>query len=661
MRGLAPNEIIVDLFCGGGGATQGIEQAGYVVSECVNHCPTAIATHQANHPATNHRRGDVWENPPEMVAAGRPVGLLWASPDCRHFSRARGAAPVSRRVRDLAWVVTEWATSLPPAAPRVILVENVPEFVTWGPLRRKRDANNKPMSDAQGRALMEPVPERRGVTFKRWVRTLERAGYKVEWKVLDAADFGAASRRKRLFVMARRDGQPIVWPEASHGKIDALQGHDGSGQSRWRRGGHVPLLPISQASKSQAHDYARLSEFDGAGEAVHIQGGASRHSSYGSVREPHRRAADIIDWSDLGTSIFERERPLKDKTLARIAEGVRRYVLNDPAPFLLRVTQTGGGAGGGWHVSHVDASMPAQTTRQDLAVVSPVLATTGYGERDGQRPRVAHVAELLGTCVDGVKQAIASPVLAVCAHGDGHDGTKRWGRGALPVDESLNAIHAGGNNFALAVPLLQSAGAPDCRAVPASDALGTVLPRDHRAMVAPALAHLNHGGKQVSEVDDPLRTVVSGGMHHGIVAPVLVNNTSGHTGGSVKSPAPTITTGGHAALVAALMLKFYGNETGGQSAKLPLGTVTTLDRHAVVCVVLDGQQYVIVDILFRMLKPKELAAAMAFPAHYVWPRTQREAVRLIGNAVSPVMSEALTVAAIGEGPRREAGRNAEAA
>jgi DNA (cytosine-5)-methyltransferase 1 len=625
MPGLAPNEIIVDLFCGGGGATQGIEQAGYVVSECVNHCPTAIATHQANHPATNHRRGDVWENPPEMVAAGRPVGLLWASPDCRHFSRARGAAPVSRRVRDLAWVVTEWATSLPPAAPRVILVENVPEFVTWGPLRRKRDANNKPMSDAQGRALMEPVPERRGVTFKRWVRTLERAGYKVEWKVLDAADFGAASRRKRLFVMARRDGQPIVWPEVTHGQLQHQDQFDSSRRGLGARAG-------SAAGVSASHR-----------------------------RAGRRRAADIIDWSDLGTSIFERERPLKDKTLARIAEGVRRYVLNDPAPFLLRVTQTGGGAGGGWHVSHVDASMPAQTTRQDLAVVSPVLATTGYGERDGQRPRVAHVAELLGTCVDGVKQAIASPVLAVCAHGDGHDGTKRWGRGALPVDESLNAIHAGGNNFALAVPLLQSAGAPDCRAVPASDALGTVLPRDHRAMVAPALAHLNHGGKQVSEVDDPLRTVVSGGMHHGIVAPVLVNNTSGHTGGSVKSPAPTITTGGHAALVAALMLKFYGNETGGQSAKLPLGTVTTLDRHAVVCVVLDGQQYVIVDILFRMLKPKELAAAMAFPAHYVWPRTQREAVRLIGNAVSPVMSEALTLAAIGEGPGRAASRKGEAA
>jgi DNA (cytosine-5)-methyltransferase 1 len=498
MRGLAPNEIIVDLFCGGGGATQGIEQAGYVVSECVDHCPTAIATHQANHPATNHRRGDVWENPPEMVAAGRPVGLLWASPDCRHFSRARGAAPVSRRVRDLAWVVTEWATSLPPAAPRVILVENVPEFVTWGPLRRKRDANNKPMSDAQGRALMEPVPERRGVTFKRWVRTLERAGYKVEWKVLDAADFGAASRRKRLFVMARRDGQPIVWPEVTHG-CSQSDGRWASGDQRSGVGEATARLGRGRRSnrdrsarqigtsdwtrrehdKGQGHGQQRCNSSGSRDAASAGQARQNRGLGVQVPRHSRRRAADIIDWSDLGTSIFERERPLKDKTLARIAEGVRRYVLNDPAPFLLRVTQTGGGAGGGWHVSH--------------------------------------------------------------------------------------------------------------------------------------------------------------------------------------SPAPTITTGGHAALVAALMLKFYGNETGGQSAKLPLGTVTTLDRHAVVCVVLDGQQYVIVDILFRMLKPKELAAAMAFPAHYVWPRTQREAVRLIGNAVSPVMSEALTLAAIGEGPRREAGRKGEAA
>ena len=211
---LRADEIVVDLFCGGGGATQGIEDAGLMVHECVNHDATAISTHALNHPSTNHRQSDIWHSDPKVVAAGRPVGLLWASPDCRHFSRARGAAPVSKSVRDLAWIVPAWAKAV---APRVIIVENVPEFTTWGPIRAKVCPAGKRVKDAGGRVMMEPVPEKRGQTFKRWRRMLERLGYVVEWRVLDAADFVAASRRKRLYVIARRDGQPITWPEVTHG------------------------------------------------------------------------------------------------------------------------------------------------------------------------------------------------------------------------------------------------------------------------------------------------------------------------------------------------------------------------------------------------------------------------------------------------------------
>jgi DNA (cytosine-5)-methyltransferase 1 len=572
LGGVRPGEIVVDLFCGGGGATQGIEDAGLMVHECVNHCPTAIATHAENHPTTNHRRGDVWKNTPEAVAAGRPVAMLWASPDCRHFSRARGAAPVSRRVRDLAWVVTKWAAST--AAPRVIIVENVPEFLEWGPTRARKDERGRAVMDEQGRAVLEPVPERKGQTFRRWRRMLERAGYAAEWRVLDAADFGAASRRKRLYVIARRDGQAVCWPEVTHGPRD-LQGagadHRDGGDGRRDQPG------------------ARTVQPQGAG-----RDGAQR---------PHRAAAEVIDWSDLGTSIFDRPRPLKPKTLARIAEGIRRYVLSDPAPFVLRVTQTG--EGGGWKVRGVDEPLPTATTRQDLAVctpivapqnsgvfgqrvdrpgptitgkghqslITPVLATTGYGERPGQRPRCAAVSELLGTCVNAVKQGLVSPVL-------------------------------------------MSAGGPECRAVPASDPLGTVLPRDHRALVAPVLGVLRN---------------------HADAVPVT-------------GPAPTVCSGGnHAALVAALLVKFYGAEKGGQDARKPLGTVTTRDRHGLVCVAIEGVEFVIVDILFRMLKPRELAAAMGFPAHYRWPATQRDAVRLIGNAVSPPQAAALVRANLPRG------------
>lgn len=717
---LVDGEIVVDLFCGGGGATQGIEDAGLMVHECVNHCPTAIATHEVNHPQTNHRRGDVWKNKPAVVAAGRPVGLLWASPDCRHFSRARGAAPVSRRVRDLAWVVTRWAKDLSATGqgPRVIIVENVPEFLTWGPIREKRDGR-KLVRDASGNVLMEPIPEKSGQTFRKWKRMLERCGYVVDWKVLDAADFGAASRRKRLYVIARRDGLPIVWPEATHvsnrkqtGQGRRVQRSVSTGNSgdrdegRWEGSG----------------DDRQISGFDAGGTHPSRLAGGNRGrvsagpDSQGALK-PHRTAAEIIDWSDLGTSIFDRKRPLQPKTLARIAEGIRRYVLNDPAPFVLRVTQ---GDGRGWHVTPADAPLNTQTTRQDLAVCTPVVApqnggvygqrvdepgptittkghqavispvlvgaggpvyaakprpsdqplntviaedhravvspvlqqirgdvagkdvrepiptitagngpgrgagaahaigvstpvlvTTGYGEREGQRPRCQAIADLLGTCVNGAKQAVVSPVL-------------------------------------------MSAGGPECAAVPADRPMGTVLPRDHRAIVTPVLMN-NTTGHTGGPVTDPAPTVTTGGQA-GVVAPVMAFlNHGGKQVGGVDEPLRTVVAGGgHAGLVAALMVSFYGNNKGGHRADMPLHTVTTLDRHGLVCVLIDGVEFVMVDILFRMLKPRELAAAMGFPATYQWPKTQREAVRLIGNAVSPPQAKALTRAVFprGRGERK---------
>lgn len=620
---LLQGEIVVDLFAGGGGATCGIEAAGLVVHECVNHSATAIETHAANHPETNHRCGDVWGNAPEAVANGRPVGLLWASPDCRHFSRARGAAPVSGRVRSLAWVAVKWAKELPARQkPRIIIIENVAEFIEWGPTRAKVDERGRAMTDPQGRTLLEPVPERKGETFRKWVRSLKREGYEVDWRVLDAAQPyvgnslpGAACRRKRLFVIARRDGMPVCWPEVADGRLDDDQA------------GRDVAVRLREAGSRREHD-------------AH-QTASPRQPSVSGVRSGStaRCAADIIDWTDLGSSIFDRKKPLADKTLARIAEGIRRYVLNDPAPFVLRVTQTGG-AGVGGSVRSVRENVPTQTTRQDLAVATPIvtkmyggerrsfvggqrvdrplgspttvdhhalatplLATVGYGERAGQRPRVAQVHELLGTCVNGVKQGLVSPVLM--HNTTGHTGGR--------VDGTLPTVTTGGQTgmvSPLLAPMTMSAGGPECKAEPADRTLGTVLTRDHRALVAPVLTTLrqNTGPTRVDEV---------GGMN-------------------------TVTASGtHAGLVAALMVKFYGNESGAHRADASLGTVTTKDRHALVCVMIDGTEYVIVDILFRMLKPSELADAMGFPASYVWPKTQREAVKLIGNAVSPPMAEAL--------------------
>jgi DNA (cytosine-5)-methyltransferase 1 len=625
MGGQLPGEINVDLFAGGGGATCGVEDAGLVVHECVNHSAVAIATHAANHPATNHRQGDVWGNAPAAVAAGRPVGLLWASPDCRHFSRARGAAPVSGRVRSLAWVVVKWAQELPePQRPRIIIVENVAEFLTWGPTRAKVGADGRPARDPQGRVLVEPVPGREGETFKRWVRALKRAGYTVEWRVFDAADFGAACRRKRLFVIARRDGLPIGWPEVvdaqSLGRTERRTEAGRVVSARSDREG-IQAVGMRDAASLPRGVHAGLAGSErGAGEWAERTTGRHRASGQSAYGRPARCAADVIDWSDLGTSIFGRPKPLADKTLARIAEGIRRHVIDTAEPFILRLTH---GEGWGAKVAGVDGPLPTQTTRQDLAlcvpvvqafrgnaqpcavgvpmptitagngpgrgagaghalgmysaVCAPFVATVGYGEREGQRPRVQAVGELLGTLVGAGKHALVAPVLM-------HNTTHHTGG---PVTGPLPTITTGGQT----------------------------------ALVAPVLTTLRaHTGP--TRADEPLRTITSGGTHAG--------------------------------LVAALLVKFYGTAKGGQDLREPLGTVTTVDRHGLVVVRLDGQEFVIVDILFRMLKPRELAAAMGFPDGYVWPKTQREAVRLIGNAVSPPMARALVAANLprGRGERR---------
>jgi DNA (cytosine-5)-methyltransferase 1 len=255
------DEIVVDLFAGGGGASTGIEQAlGYPPHIAINHDPEAVALHQANHPQTRHFVSDVFEVDPVAVTEGRPVGLLWASPDCKHFSKAKGGKPVSKKIRSLAWVVVKWAKAV---RPRVILLENVEEFQTWGPLG----------------ADSRPCPLRKGRTFRRWKRSLEQLGYTVEHRELRACDYGAPTIRKRLFLVARRDGAPIVWPDPTHAAPGSL------------------LLRARKA-------------------------------------KPWRTAADCIDWSIACPSIFERTRELADATKRRIAKGVMRYVVEAKEPFI---------------------------------------------------------------------------------------------------------------------------------------------------------------------------------------------------------------------------------------------------------------------------------------------------------------------------------------
>lgn len=251
--------LVVDNFAGGGGASTGIEAAlGRPVDVAINHDPEAVAMHAANHPATRHYCQSVWRADPLEVTGGQPVELAWFSPDCKHFSKAKGGKPVEKNIRDLAWVVVLWAKRVRPS---IIMLENVEEFRTWGPL------------NADGM----PCPDRRGQTFDAWTRELRKLGYKVEWRELRACDYGAPTSRKRLFLIARCDGLPIVWPKPTHGP--------------------------------------------------------------GLI--PYRTAASIIDWSVPCPSIFERERPLTDNTCRRIAAGIVRYVINAAEPFIVPITHHG--------------------------------------------------------------------------------------------------------------------------------------------------------------------------------------------------------------------------------------------------------------------------------------------------------------------------------
>jgi DNA (cytosine-5)-methyltransferase 1 len=308
------SDLVIDLFAGGGGASTGIEQAiGRAVDIAINHDPEAVSLHQANHPQTEHYVSDVFEVQPLAVTRGRAVGLLWASPDCKHFSKAKGGKPVSKRVRGLAWVVVKWAKLV---RPRVICLENVEEFQTWGPL----------LEDGR------PCPDRKGKTFARWVAQLRNLGYVVEHRELRACDYGAPTIRKRLFLVARCDGQPIVWPEPTHGAPNSL--------------------PV-KARKLK----------------------------------PWRTAAECIDWSITAPSIFERARPLADATCRRIAKGIMRYVVEAAEPFIVGV----GGRAGQSPERPLSKPMGTITSKGDAALAVPTLISMGHGERPGQQPRVPGV------------------------------------------------------------------------------------------------------------------------------------------------------------------------------------------------------------------------------------------------------------------------------
>jgi DNA (cytosine-5)-methyltransferase 1 len=479
---LRQGEIAVDLFAGGGGASRGIELAtGISPAVAINHDPAAIEMHSANHPDTFHYCESVFDVKPLDATQGAPVGLLWASPDCTHFSRAKGGKPRSQKIRGLAWIVVTWAIAV---APRIIHLENVPEFRTWGPLNKKG----------------KPIKARAGETFREFIGQLEALGYVVEHQVLVAADYDTPTTRKRLFLTARRDGEPIVWATPTNGK---------SGKPK-----------------------------------------------------PWRTAAECIDWSLPCPSIFmtraearqwkrdtgqQVKRPLADATCRRIARGIVRYVLNGQpfivqvahgdhvrrpgdrvtgmyqplgtttktnchafvAPTLIGIDQRGSGDSAAWRA---DQPMTTVTRENRHALVAPTLIQAGYSEREGQAPRVLDILRPMGAITaGGNKHALVAAFLAK------HNGVTT----GQSLEEPTHTIAGNINKAVIAAHLMvfrqNSRGCGLDEPMPTvTSGAGSVRPAGAAhamAVVAAFLVQYYSSGGMDQSLDDPLATVVTKARH----------------------------------------------------------------------------------------------------------------------------------------------------
>ncbi|SEO77026.1 DNA (cytosine-5)-methyltransferase 1 [Luteibacter sp. UNC138MFCol5.1] len=610
---LRPGEIVVDFFAGGGGASEALRQAlGRDPDVAVNHDPDAIAMHAANHPFTRHMEADVWAVDILREVAGRLVGWFHASPDCTHFSQAKGGQPRSKATRSLSWVVLKVAGTLARAglAPRIVSLENVEQILKWGPLVAKRDKATGRVVKLDGTVAARGervsvweqclVPDKKhaGRTWEHFVGALRSLGYVVEWRKLVASDYGAGTSRKRLFLVARRDGQPIVWPEPTHGPGRA---------------------------------------------------------------NPYVTAADCIDFAVPCPSIFERKKPLADATMRRIARGVDRYVLKAAEPFIVGV----GGRRGQTAESSVHEPGATTTAKYDAALVQPTLAPlitqhaqasvdtnkpvtrpigtmcaevkgghfaliaptlvqTGYGERAGQAPRSLDIEKPIGVApAGGVKHAVAAAHL-VKFRGDS---TGTAAGAPMPTITSgagaarpAGAAHAMGVSTAYLVRQFGKSIGAD-----ANDPVGAIT-AGGSGKTSLASAHLAklRGTSSAADVADALHTISAGGEHHAVVECTL---SPEHEAGALR--------------VAAFLIKYYGTARGVDIDE-PLDTVTTKDRLALVTVWVQGNLYVIVDIGLRMLRREELFRAQGFPADYIIDRTAdgrplsiSKSVRMVGNSVSP--------------------------
>lgn len=683
-------EIIVDNFAGGGGASTGIEMAiGRSVDIAINHDPNAVAMHTTNHPDTLHYCESVFDVNPQLATAGRPVGLAWFSPDCRHFSKAKGSKPVEKEIRGLAWIVIRWALAV---RPRVMMLENVEEFKTWGPLIVSADGGQR------------PDPERAGETFEAFCGMLSGGipaghpalvecceflgiaadgmqaqqlvaglGYAVDYRELSACDFGAPTIRKRFFMVMRCDGVPVTWPEVTHAD---------------------PKSPAVQAGKLA----------------------------------PWRTAAECIDWSIAAPSIFGRKKPLAENTLKRIARGIQRFVLDNPTPFIVKCNHTSTRSGYDcFRGQSLNEPLQTITKKHGYAIAVPHLTkfrtgatgqevtepvptiTAGTSKRPGGNGHALGMVEAALTpflAGNGgseyqakprplekpahtiLKQSRACVVAPVIARQFGASTGHR-------ADEPSATITAGGGGKSqLVMTTLIQMGygerpGQEPRVLQLDNPLGTVTAGGNKFATVSAFLAKHYGGNYAGPgvgLDEPAHSVTTVD-HHAVVAAHLMVNNTGHPGGVVDQPTHTITTGNHHAAVTSHLVKLRGTCRDGQRTDQPMPTITAGGTHvgevktmlavdgydeqraqqalaflreycgpdSTGLVTLDGVVYRIVDIGMRMLQPHELYRAQGFPEWYIIDQDFRgvkyakdKQVARCGNAVPPPFAEALVRANLPE-------------
>lgn len=576
-------ELIVDNFAGGGGASTGIELAtGYSVDIAINHDPEAIKMHKANHPNTKHYCENVWAVDPVKACKGHPVALAWFSPDCKHFSKAKGGKPKDKNIRGLAWVACRWAGLV---RPRVIMLENVEEFKTWGPLNRKH----------------HPIKSKQGKTFEKFVQQLTDLGYEVQFRELVAADYGAPTMRKRFFMIARCDGRPIVWPEPTHGPAD------------------------SEAVKA-------------------------------GLLKPYVGAYTQLDFSLPCPSIFDTSeqikekygirtvRPLAQKTMDRIARGLKKFVLENPEPFIIQCNH-----GGERRPNDIREPMPTITGKHGYGIVEPYMVQ--IGQTGFTKDRSKDIREPLTTIVSKNEHCPIEPKLAP------YMGTNTTNHPGGSCEDPLHTITTGNQQCLISPTLIQyhsETAQGEVRGQGIDDPLMTVDGSNRYGLVTSFLHKYYDGGYTGAgeSLENPLPTVTAID-HNSICAATLIQMNNHCNGRNIAEPIPTITAGdGHFGEVRAFLIKYYGQGTG-QDIKEPLDTVTARDRFGLVTI--KGVEYQIVDIGLRMLEPKELYGCQGFPDDYIidrdytgktYPRSEQ--VRRCGNAVCPPIPAAMVKANLPE-------------